>query len=187
MKNLLDSLRTVGANDKTINFVLQVFVLFLFLVGIGSMAVIVIQILRNETPSPAIIAIITVLFTAAAGLITVSHTTAQINGTVAQSAQQASNVENATAERQTAAIAAAVKAVFDAQKQADAHTLDLQKIVTAATVAPPPNTEIATTDAIAENTQATIENTAAMQGTTSTTEPTANAQETLQDIPPKGG
>jgi len=121
MKKLLGELRSVGASDRTINFVLVILVVFLFVLGAGCIGIILVQILRNETPAPSIVAIVTAIAVSAGGLITVSHTTNQINGTAAQSAQQAQNASNQSNEATAEIIQQVIAATYAAQKQADSH------------------------------------------------------------------
>lgn len=126
MKNLLDKLRTTGANNLTINTILILFTSFLFLLGIACVVVLLVDALRNIPFQPVIISVLSILITASAGLITVSHTTTQINGTAAQSAQAASNVSSRNAIDMQTMIQQVVGATLAGQKQADTHSLEMQ-------------------------------------------------------------
>jgi hypothetical protein len=106
--------------------------------------------------------------------------------------QRIADTTTATAATAAAAAAAQVVATNTVMSTniaaTNANTAAMQNTAAGSVRATPSQTGESTTAtaAITENTQATIENTAAMQGQ-QTQPPTALAQETLQDIPPKGG
>lgn len=154
MKNIIDRLTNVGATNDTINFILKMLALFMFIVGMGIIAIMIVESVRDQTINPAFIAILVVIVTIVSGLLTVSSTTAHINGTAAQSAQLASVAQSTNAEQLTSIIEKVLAASLTAQKQADTHATD---IVSAASTIP--TTPGVSTIATQENTAATIDNT----------------------------
>lgn len=117
----MNRLRAFGASDPVVNYILIMLVTFLFILGTGCVVILMVEVIQNQQPSGGIVAILTAIAVAAGGLVTVSHTTNQINGTAAQASQQAASVASSSADVQAAAIAAAVHAVLASQKQADVH------------------------------------------------------------------
>jgi hypothetical protein len=97
MKSIIENVKTMGANDKTINFMLVCFIAFLSVIGTGSIVVAFILVLEGRTPPNWLTAVISGIVGVAGVLITAQHTTNSINGTAAQTASAtATSVVEAT-------------------------------------------------------------------------------------------
>jgi hypothetical protein len=127
MRDLMRNLRTIGANDKTVNFVITLFAVFIFILGMCMVVILAIEVIRGQELSPSIVAILTAITVAAGGLITVTHTTNQINGTAAQSAQAASESASNNAEDTAALVQQVIAATLAAQRQADTHSIEMKE------------------------------------------------------------
>jgi hypothetical protein len=127
MRDLMRNLRTIGANDKTVNFVITLFAVFIFILGMCMVVILAIEVIRGQQLSPSIVAILTAITVAAGGLITVTHTTNQINGTAAQSAQVASESASNNAGDTAALVQQVIAATLAAQRQADTHSIEMKE------------------------------------------------------------
>jgi hypothetical protein len=127
MRDLMRNLRTIGANDKTVNFVITLFAVFIFILGMCMVVILAIEVIRGQELSPSIVAILTAITVAAGGLITVTHTTNQINGTAAQSAQAASESASNNAGDTAALVQQVIAATLAAQRQADTHSIEMKE------------------------------------------------------------
>ena len=136
MQRMFKILTRNQVKDRTINFLVIIFVLIIAFVTIGCLVIIGLETIKNETVNPAVIAILSILAAAVTGLITISHTTSQINGTAAQAAQEAANTNANVAAIQKEAVAATIEAMLSAQKQADMHSTQME---TLAKIGPPPS------------------------------------------------
>jgi hypothetical protein len=121
------NLRTIGASDKTVNFVITLFAVFIFILGMCMVVILGIEVIRGQQLSPSIVAILTAITVAAGGLITVTHTTNQINGTAAQSAQAASLSASNNAGDTAALVQQVIAATLAAQRQADTHSIEMKE------------------------------------------------------------
>jgi hypothetical protein len=121
------NLRTIGASDKTVNFVITLFAVFIFILGMCMVVILAIEVIRGQELSPSIVAILTAITVAAGGLITVTHTTNQINGTAAQSAQAASESVSQNAGDTAALVQQVIAATLAAQRQADTHSIEMKE------------------------------------------------------------
>jgi hypothetical protein len=127
MRDLMRNLRTIGASDKTVNFVITLFAVFIFILGMCMVVILGIEVIRGQQLSPSIVAILTAITVAAGGLITVTHTTNQINGTAAQSAQAASLSASNNAGDTAALVQQVIAATLAAQRQADTHSIEMKE------------------------------------------------------------
>jgi len=127
MRDLMRNLRTIGASDKTVNFVITLFAVFVFILGMCMVVILAIEVIRGQELSSSIVAILTAITVAVGGLITVTHTTNQINGTAAQSAQAASESASNNAGDTAALVQQVIAATLAAQRQADTHSIEMKE------------------------------------------------------------
>lgn len=136
MKNVLHALSSVGVKDNTLDFIVRMLVIVVTIVIVGCLVIIGIETIKDEPVNTVIISILFVLVTAAAGLITVSHTTSQINGTAAQVANATATTATNAALVQKDAIESVVQAVLSAQRQADIHSEAMSGIASTPQITP---------------------------------------------------
>ena len=144
MGPIVKGLRQIGANDRTVQFVIIVLVLALIIVGLGALAVDIIAALKNQQPvgwASAIVGAEVVFFTV---MVSTAHAASQINGSNAQTAQSITNatLPNVQQQNQTVQMAIQALAALHAQQQSATQS---------------------TVSAVQDNTQATKENTQATQ------------------------
>lgn len=166
MKNLMDKLTDIGASSGTINLAIKLLIFFMFIVGVGLVAVIIIQTIMGEQPSNGIIAILTSVVILVGSLITVSATTSHINGTAAQSAILATQSQDKNATQIAAIVEQVLRATLATQAQSDKTAASVAQVVAqtvATTSANSAKTTIETATALSDNTDATIQNTVATQ------------------------
>jgi len=96
MKNVIQGLKEVGADESTVNFFLRLFMVFLFIMGIGAAVGAGWFYYTGKTPPPWLIAIASGLFTTAITLISSAHGVKTTESTASQvSSQVNSNTQEA--------------------------------------------------------------------------------------------
>lgn len=168
MRNIIESLRNVGATESTINFFIVVFIIVIALILIGSFVIAGIMLLQGLMPPNWLTGIITALIGAVVVLISVASQTQHINGTAAKAAgQTAANLQpaltqaaqsgqvNAETLQQIMQSIMALQSMSQQTMSSQQSTISTQANAAASSTG---DTQ-ANTQAVIQNTQATQENT----------------------------
>lgn len=173
MRNIIENMRNVGASDTTVNIFIIMFMIFVFIIGIGAFVIAGIMLIQGQTPPNWLTGLITALVGAIIVLLTAAHQTSAINGTAAKTA--ASTVTGLQPTLNQAAQTGIVNAqtlqsvmqAIAAIQQSQSQTIASQAQINAANTLSNSTQQVGIQNTVQENTEATKQNTMAVLETSS--------------------